>query len=424
MYNSKRDNSEINNKEREQPKILIVEDDERLVKTLSDVLEAKGYRPIAVLTGREGVAAVKEEDISLALLDLKLPDISGIEVLKEIKKNSPRTEAIILTAFASLDTAMEAVSQGAFSYLQKPYDMERLLLDIRRALERRWAEEEIRTLAKTYSDLCDRSPIAIVNVYKNYRVDCTDRLLEWTGWSREEMEHINLVKESRFTDASGNEVVLPPLVATEMIGKTEKDYIPKLMRGETLEGVYQCYNRKDGGTVPLELNSVGYFGGKEPKPENFVHTICILANITERKQAEEKIRASLREKEVLLREIHHRVKNNLQIISSLLNMQARKAKDKEVIESLLDSRSRIQTMSLIHTQLYQSENFEQVEMDITIRKLVSFILQIYAEAKTNITSMVTAEGITLSISQAIPCGLIVNELVSNAALCHAFECMF
>lgn len=300
-------NSEINNKEREQPKILIVEDDERLGKTLSDVLEVKGYAPIAVLTGKEGVAAAKEEDIPLAVLDLKLPDISGIEVLKEIKKNSPRTEAIILTAFTSLETATEAVNLGAFSYLQKPYDMERLILDIRRALERRWAEKKIRELAETYSDLCDRSPIAIVNVYKDYRVDCTDRLLEWTGWTKEEMEHINLVKESRFIDASGNEVVLPPLVAAEMIEKTEKEYIPKLMRGETLEGVYQCYNRKDGGTVPLELNSVGYFGGKEPKSENFVHTICIFSNITERKHAEEKVKEAYRQREHFLKETSHRI---------------------------------------------------------------------------------------------------------------------
>lgn len=80
----------------------------------------------------------------LALIDLKLPDISDIEVLKGIKKNSPRTEVIILTAYASLESAMEAVNLGAFSYLQKPYDMERLLLDIRRALERKRAEEDMK----------------------------------------------------------------------------------------------------------------------------------------------------------------------------------------------------------------------------------------------------------------------------------------
>jgi PAS domain S-box-containing protein len=147
-----------------------------------------------------------------------------------------------------------------------------------------------------------------------------------------------------------------------------------------------------------------------------------LQDITKRKLAEAQIKASLKEKVVLLREIHHRVKNNLQIISSLLSMQARKAKDENVIVSLLDSRSRIQTMSLIHAQLYQSENLEQVEMGITIRNLVSFMLQLYADAKKNIESVVTAEGVILSISQAIPCGLIINELVSNA-LKHAFKGM-
>ena len=144
--------------------------------------------------------------------------------------------------------------------------------------------------------------------------------------------------------------------------------------------------------------------------------------IGERTRAEDQIKASLKEKEVLLREIHHRVKNNLQIISSLLSMQARKAKDENVIMSLSDSGSRIHTMSLIHAQLYQSENLEQVEMGTAIRKLVSFLSQIYARDKKNITSVVTAEGIILSISQAIPCGLIINELVSNA-LKHAFKGM-
>jgi len=144
--------------DKEKPKILIVEDDLEMGKTLSGVLKAKGYSPLVVLTGKEGAAAAKEEDISLALIDLKLPDISGIEVLKEIKKNSPRTEAIILTAFASLDTAMEAVNMGAFSYLEKPYDVERLLLDIRRALERKRAEEEVKKSHNFLASIIDNIP--------------------------------------------------------------------------------------------------------------------------------------------------------------------------------------------------------------------------------------------------------------------------
>jgi PAS domain S-box-containing protein len=150
--------------------------------------------------------------------------------------------------------------------------------------------------------------------------------------------------------------------------------------------------------------------------------LIAIHDITERKRYEEKLQASLREKETLMREIHHRVKNNLQIISSLLNMQAMKATDEEVIESLLDSRGRIQTMSLIHTLLYQSENLEQVDMGVTLRKLVNFQLELYGKEAKEIASIVSAQGIILPISQAIPCGLIINELVSNA-LKHAFKGM-
>jgi len=139
-----------------------------------------------------------------------------------------------------------------------------------------------------------------------------------------------------------------------------------------------------------------------------------------RKRAEEEIKASLREKEELLREIHHRVKNNLQIISSLLKMQAMRIEDRKIVDALLDSRSRVQTMALIHTQLCQSENIAQVEMGNTISKLVEDLLQIYVKEETNISFVVTAEGVNLPISQAIPLGLIINELVSNA-LKYAFR---
>ena len=410
------------------PKILIVDDDVKLGRTLSDTLEGKGYTPLAVLTGKEGVAAIKEEDIFLALIDLKLPDMSGIEVLKEIKKKSPRTEAIILTGYASLDTAMEAVSLGAFSYLQKPYDMERLILDIHRALERRWAEEKIRTLAEIYSDLCDRSPIAIVNVYRDYHVDCTDRLLEWTGWSREEIEHINLVKESRFINASGNKVVLPPLVAAEMIEKTEKEYIPKLMRGETLEGVYQCYNRKDGGTVPLELNSVGYFGGKEPKPENFVHTISIFANITERKATEDALHAAyekLKELDKLktdfLNVAYHDLRSPLAPIvgyASLLEQDKLSEKQKKYVRIIEKSASQLEEMinRMLEVTRIETGKVELALEHVSIAEIVEEVLERtkpQVDAKKQAVSTVVPEGIEVEgDKQKITA--IFDNLISNA----------
>ncbi|MCD6456078.1 MAG: PAS domain S-box protein [Methanophagales archaeon] len=283
--------------------ILMVEDDAEMRETLSDILSEEGYEVETTGKGREALTLAREEKekfpFAICLIDLKLPDISGIEMLRGLKELNPESYAIIITAFASKNTAIEALKAGAYSYIEKPVNMDELLHVIKKATEsyqlqeeKKRAEEKIKELAEIHTDLRERAPVAIVNVHEDYRVDCTDRLLEWTGWSREEIEHINLVKESRFTDASGEDVVLPPLACEETIEKTEKEYIPKLIRGETLEGVYQCYNKKDGGKVDLELNSVGYFGGKEPKPENFEYTICIFSNITERKRAEEELKES------------------------------------------------------------------------------------------------------------------------------------
>ncbi len=128
-------------------KILVVDDDPNLRKTLADILRVKGYEAVLAGTGGEAVAAAEEGEISLALLDLMLPDMPGLEVMARIKAISPLTEAIILTGNASMDTAIEATRQGAFSYLLKPYNMNDVLLNISHGVERRQAKEEIIRLA-------------------------------------------------------------------------------------------------------------------------------------------------------------------------------------------------------------------------------------------------------------------------------------
>ncbi|MHB8789746.1 MAG: sensor domain-containing diguanylate cyclase [Desulfobulbaceae bacterium] len=127
--------------------ILIVDDDPNLRKTLADILRVKGYEPSVATGGAEAIAAAEHEKFSLALIDLMLPDMSGLNVMARIKAISPLTETIILTGNASLDSAIEATGQGAFSYLLKPYKMDDLLLNIRHGVERQQAQEEIRRLA-------------------------------------------------------------------------------------------------------------------------------------------------------------------------------------------------------------------------------------------------------------------------------------
>ena len=129
------------------PGILVVDDDHNLRKTLADILRLKGYQVATAGTGAEGIAAAERAFVNVALIDLKLPDMSGIEVMEKIKVSSPLTEAIILTGHASLDTAVEATNKGAFSYLLKPYEIDDLLLHIRHAVDRQQGQQEILRLA-------------------------------------------------------------------------------------------------------------------------------------------------------------------------------------------------------------------------------------------------------------------------------------
>jgi two-component sensor histidine kinase len=125
------------------------------------------------------------------------------------------------------------------------------------------------------------------------------------------------------------------------------------------------------------------------------------------------------EKEVLLKEIHHRVKNNLQIISSLLNMQTRGLHDLKVIDAMKESQSRVKTMALIHEKLYQYDNLSQINMREYMEQLSDFLTQTYGRGK-EIEVIVNSEEIKLDIDTAVPLGLITNELLSNA-LKYAFE---
>lgn len=140
----------------------------------------------------------------------------------------------------------------------------------------------------------------------------------------------------------------------------------------------------------------------------------------ERQRAQEQIEISLKEKEVLLKEIHHRVKNNLQIICSLLNLQAESLQDERVVEIFRESQSRIQSMALIHETLYHSEDLASVNFCDYLHELVTNLWYSYQVNLDSVTLTMNIEPIELDIDTAIPCGLIVNELVSNA-LKYAFS---
>jgi PAS domain S-box-containing protein len=152
---------------------------------------------------------------------------------------------------------------------------------------------------------------------------------------------------------------------------------------------------------------------------DIVGILGVYEDITARKEDEDALRRALKEREVMLREIHHRVKNNIQIISSLLRLQSRSVRDESVLEVLNESQNRIRSMALIHEKLYQSQDFAHIDFSDYLGKMTNHLLAVYRVDSERIQLRVEAKNIQLDVSRAIPCGLIINELVTNA-LKHAF----
>lgn len=142
-------------------------------------------------------------------------------------------------------------------------------------------------------------------------------------------------------------------------------------------------------------------------------------DVTGHRQAEEKIRRTLQEKEVLLREVHHRVKNNLQVICSMLRLQERNLHDPTLLQALRECRQRVMAMAMLHDQLHRAKDFSNIDLGEYIRNLAASLFSSYGVNSADIGLLLDVEDIPVAVDTAIPCGLIVNELVSNS-LRHAF----
>lgn len=172
--------------------------------------------------------------------------------------------------------------------------------------------------------------------------------------------------------------------------------------------------RKDGTEFPAEASI------SKVMNKGLQLLTVILRDVTERKETEDRLRRTIAEREVLLREVHHRVKNNLQVVTSLLNLQARATQDDYVRRAFEESQHRVQSMALIHEQLYGSADFAAIDFPDYIRQLSSRLFHSYQIPAGSIALETRISDVALGVDVAVPCGLIINELLSNS-LKYAFE---
>ena len=258
----------------------------------------------------------------------------------------------------------------------------------------RQAEKALRQSEERFRATFEQAAVGIAHCVKGRFIHANQKCCDILGYTLEELQTLSYIN-----------ITHPDDLAVEL------PYAQRLIAGEIpAYSLEKRYMRKDGSTAWINLTTSLV---RESSGE-IKYATALIEDISERKQAEEQLAASLQEKEVLLKEVHHRVKNNLQVVSSLLDLQSQRIQEPQVLEMFRESQNRVKSMALIHEKLYQSESLSKVNLADYIESLVMYLIQAYAVNPDRIALQLNLEPLALNLDTAIPCGLILNELISNA----------
>jgi PAS domain S-box-containing protein len=268
---------------------------------------------------------------------------------------------------------------------------ENLYLAAKKEIESRKKSEEALKLANIYNrSLIEVNLDPLVTIGLDGKITDVNSSTETvTGYSRHEL--IGTDFSSYFTEHD----------------KAQEGYKKTFQNGSVRNYPLEIQN-KNGKSVPVLYNATTY----KNESGEIIGVFAAARDINELKKAEDKLKASLNEKELLLKEIHHRVKNNMQIISSLLSLQSKYIEDNSTIQILKESEVRIKAMSLVHEAIYLSDNLSSIPFQSYIQRLVMDIIIHYNTQW--ITPKFNIEDINFNIETAIPCGLIITEIVTNS----------
>jgi len=414
-------------------KVLIVDDKKDTRYLLEVLLKGSGYEVISAGDGEEALEKLQESDFDLIISDILMPVMDGYQLCHAVKMDArlKKIPFVFYTAtYIDPKDKELALDMGADLYIQKPLDPGKFIQIIRPVIEES-KQGKLVSKPKKQKEEGD-----ILKLYNERLVKKLEKKMLDLEASEERFrklyENVNdvvfsLDKQGLFTTVNSR---------TELFGYKPKDLLGKHFTeiltpaskkiGEehfrkakkTKSDTRSQYDveivNPDGSISIGEVSISSIFKGNQ-----FEGRFGIIRDITERKKAEQQIKKDLETKNVLLKEIHHRVKNNLQIIISLMRLQSQFQKDMQTREIFKETQSRILSIALIHESLYKTEDFARIDLGDYIQKFCTHIFHLHQVDSSKIKVTIDAEKIYVDITQGIPCSLILNELVSNAVK-HAF----
>jgi PAS domain S-box-containing protein len=424
-------------------KILIVDDIGQNLYMLEVLLKSAGYEVVTAKNGIEALEKLRASQFDGIVSDILMPTMDGFRLIRECKKDPVLRQLPFIFYTATYTEKKDeefGLSLGAIRYIIKPAEPEVLLMQIHSA----FIEHARSPRDFTVQPIPDEGTFG-----REYTRRVGAKLEKKERALQESEEKYRLLYENSmdallFTSPDGSIQAANP-AACAMFQRTEEEIIktrragvidttdPRLsaaLEERASTGRFKgelTFLRKDGTRFPGEV-STNIFTDRTGQKRSCM----IIRDVTERKAAEEQLRRfseelekkvaertealnkSLHEKEILIKEVHHRVKNNMQIITSLLNLQSRTIDDPAVLKTIKESQSRIKAMALVHERLYQSGDVSSINLKDYIQFLARELFSFYGVKSQLVRVTINAPAIDVNIDTAIPLGLMVNELISNA----------
>jgi PAS domain S-box-containing protein len=436
-------------------KILIADDIEENLYLLRALLEGHGYTVAQAANGSEALVSALAGLPDLIITDILMPVIDGFTLCRIWKSDKRLSQVPFIFYTATYTDPRDerlAIDMGADAFIVKPAEPDEFIRKVENVLvssvqgklsvpQKPKAGEE--AILKNYNEALIRKL-----EHKMLVAEKANRDLESEMLARDRAEKALRESEQRYrslfensmdgallTEPDGSILSANP-EACRIFGRTEEE-LKRLGRDSVVDpnvpaviealaerartGRFKgelTFLRNDGSTFPCEISSALF-----RDPDGKLKTSMVVRDITERKRNEQKLIAALQEKNTLIKEIHHRVKNNMQVISSMISLQLQNDNltitEDEIARISQDLQSRIRSMALVHEMLYKSKSLSRIDFNAYLKSLVKYLFFTFGINSDQIAVEINAADQPVSITTAIPLGIIVTELLTNA-LRHAF----